>query len=94
MRRAMEIASDGMRSGEAQPFGCVIVRNGEIVGEGFNAVIKNHDATAYGEVEAMTGPHPLRGDPLLQAGQIIRLEPPAPRGPLHFDTRHQKWLCS
>ncbi len=53
MRRAMEIARDGMRSGEAQPFGCVIVKNGEIVGEGCNAVIKNHDPTAHGEVEAI-----------------------------------------
>ena len=53
MRRAMEIARDGLRSGEAQPFGCVIVKDGKIVGEGCNAVIKNHDPTAHGEVEAI-----------------------------------------
>ena len=34
----------------------IAVSNDGIVGEGINAVIKNHDATAYGEVEALTGP--------------------------------------
>ena len=53
MRRAMEIAREGMLSGQHQPFGCVIVKDGEIVGEGCNAVIKNHDPTAHGEVEAI-----------------------------------------
>ena len=49
----MEIAREGMLSGRHQPFGCVIVKDGEIVGEGCNAVIKNHDPTAHGEVEAI-----------------------------------------
>jgi tRNA(Arg) A34 adenosine deaminase TadA len=53
MRRAMEIAREGMLSGRHQPFGCVIVKDGEIVGEGCNAVLTNHDPTAHGEVEAI-----------------------------------------
>ncbi|WP_181701509.1 nucleoside deaminase [Chthonobacter albigriseus] len=53
MRRAIEISRDEMRASKAAPFGCVIVKDGEIVGEGVNRVVENHDPTSHGEVEAI-----------------------------------------
>jgi tRNA(adenine34) deaminase len=53
MRRAITLA----REGNAQPgkngIGCVIVRNGELIGEGCNEVELRHDATAHAEIVSM-----------------------------------------
>lgn len=53
MTRAIEIARTEMLTNGAAPFGCVIVKDGKIVGEGVNLVHKNHDPTSHGEVEAI-----------------------------------------
>ena len=53
MRRAVELAREGMTSGKGGPFGCVIVRDGEIVGEGCNRVTSTNDPTAHAEVVAI-----------------------------------------
>lgn len=53
MQRAIELSRSGMEAGHGGPFGCVVVRNGEIVGEGFNRVLSSFDPTAHGEAVAM-----------------------------------------
>lgn len=53
MRRAIELARQGMHQGAGGPFGAVIVKGGEIVGEGWNRVIGTNDPTAHGEVTAI-----------------------------------------
>lgn len=53
MIRAMELARDGMRRGHGGPFGAVVVRNGEIIGEGWNQVVSTNDPTAHGEITAI-----------------------------------------
>ena len=53
MRRAIELARQGMRGGAGGPFGAVVVRDGEIVGEGWNRVVGNNDPTAHGEISAI-----------------------------------------
>jgi guanine deaminase len=53
MRRAIALATENVRSGAGGPFGAVIVRNGEIVGEGANSVTRTNDATAHAEVCAI-----------------------------------------
>ena len=35
------------------PFGCVIVKDGEVVGKGHNEIIKNNDPTCHGEMMAI-----------------------------------------
>jgi len=52
MRRAIEIASDSIDNGGG-PFGCVVVKNGKIIGEGVNNVTKNNDPTAHAEINAI-----------------------------------------
>jgi guanine deaminase len=53
MRRAIELSRQGMRRRDGGPFGAVIVRGGEVVGEGWNRVVAASDPTAHGEVEAI-----------------------------------------
>jgi len=53
MREAIGLADAGMREGRGGPFGCVIVRRGEIVGRGSNRVTSTNDPTAHAEVTAI-----------------------------------------
>jgi tRNA(Arg) A34 adenosine deaminase TadA len=53
MRRAIEIAKEGMLSGKGGPFGCVIVKGGQIIGEGSNSVTSTNDPTAHAEIVAI-----------------------------------------
>ena len=52
MRRALALAQEAERQGEV-PVGAVVVLEGEIVGEGFNAPISEHDPTAHAEIRAL-----------------------------------------
>lgn len=53
MLRAIELAREGIVSRTGGPFGCVITRDGRIVGEGMNAVTSTNDPTAHAEVVAI-----------------------------------------
>ncbi|QHV99591.1 nucleoside deaminase [Spirosoma endbachense] len=53
LREAIRLAREGMASGQGGPFGSVIVRNGEIVGQGCNQVTSTNDPTAHAEVVAI-----------------------------------------
>ena len=53
MRRAIELARYGMLRGDGGPFGAVITKDGEIVGEGWNRVLVTQDPTAHGEIVAI-----------------------------------------
>ncbi len=53
MRAAIREAETGMRAGRGGPFGCVIVRRGEIVARGHNRVTSTNDPTAHAEVTAI-----------------------------------------
>jgi tRNA(adenine34) deaminase len=52
MRRAIALARQAEALGEV-PVGCVIVRDGEIIGEGFNQPIVSHDPSAHAEIIAL-----------------------------------------
>lgn len=53
MRMAIMEARKGIRRGHGGPFGCVIVKNGEVVSKGHNHVVVNNDPTCHGEVDAI-----------------------------------------
>jgi tRNA(adenine34) deaminase len=52
MRHALLLAKQGEALGEV-PVGAVIVKDGDIIGEGFNQPISSHDPTAHAEVVAL-----------------------------------------
>ena len=53
MREAIALADEGMRAGRGGPFGCVVVRRGEIIARGNNRVSSSNDPTAHAEVTAI-----------------------------------------
>lgn len=53
LERAIELSRQGMRNGKGGPFGCVIVKGEEIIGEGCNQVTSLNDPTAHAEVVAI-----------------------------------------
>ena len=53
MCRAIALARRGGANPGKNPIGCVIVRNGTIIGEGCNEVDQQHDATAHVEILSM-----------------------------------------
>ena len=50
MKRALELAAQAGAEGDV-PVGCVIVRDGQIIGEGRNRREEHGDATAHAELE-------------------------------------------
>jgi guanine deaminase len=53
MDEAVRVSRKHMESGEGGPFGCVIVKDGQIVGVGWNNVLSSGDPTAHAEVCAI-----------------------------------------
>ena len=53
LKRALDLAAHAASSGEGTPYGAVIVKSGEIVGEGWNRSYVKTDPTSHGEVEAV-----------------------------------------
>lgn len=53
MQEAIRISIQMMRRNKGGPFGAVVVRNGKIVGKGWNQVTSSNDPTAHAEVVAI-----------------------------------------
>lgn len=75
MQLAIQEAMDGITQGHGGPFGTVIVKDGEIVGQGHNMVLANNDSTAHGEITAIRnaeqaiGTYDLSGCDLYTTGE-------------------------
>lgn len=52
MAEALALAADARQAGEV-PVGAVVVREGQIIGRGFNAPISLHDPSAHAEIQAL-----------------------------------------
>ena len=52
MRVALELAGKAEQAGEV-PVGAVVVKDGEVVGRGFNRVISDSDPSAHAEIVAL-----------------------------------------
>lgn len=53
MRVAIDLAKRGVAARDGGPFGAVVVRGDEVVGEGWNHVVSRNDPTAHGEIYAI-----------------------------------------
>lgn len=86
MRRAIELARLGMNQGAGGPFGAVVVRDGVIVGEGWNRVIATLDPTAHGEVTAIRDACAKLGTFSLEGCEIHTTGEPCPMclGAIHW----------
>lgn len=53
MQRALALSAQALTQPGTEPFGAVVVKDGAIVGEGFNHSVAHSDPTSHGEVEAI-----------------------------------------
>ena len=78
MRRAIELARIGSTAGHGGPYGCVVVKDGEIVGEGYNQVLSSRDPTAHGEIVSLRAAGRRLGTHDLSACEVYNISVPCP----------------
>jgi len=75
MRRALALADRAEQEGEV-PVGALVVRDGQLLGEGWNSVITARDPTAHAEIVAMRDAAALAGNYRLPGSTLyVTLEP-------------------
>ena len=75
MREALALAAEGAALGEV-PVGAVVVRDGEIIGRGFNCPISGHDPSAHAEMVAVRAAARAAGNYRLPGSTLyVTLEP-------------------
>lgn len=76
MQRALQLAAHAGGTEREVPVGAVVVKAGEIIGEGWNRNITLHDPTAHGEIMAMRAAgEKLANHRLSGATLYVTLEP-------------------
>jgi tRNA(Arg) A34 adenosine deaminase TadA len=53
MNEAIQKAIQGINNNKGGPFGCIIVKDGKIIGKGSNKVTSTNDPTAHAEISAI-----------------------------------------
>ncbi|MDD3443851.1 MAG: nucleoside deaminase [Zavarzinia sp.] len=78
MRRAIALSREAITTASGPPFGAVIVRDGEIIAEGFNHVHADNDPTAHAEIVAIRKAAQMSGNPFLDGCTIYSSSEPCP----------------
>ena len=73
MRRAIELSAGSTPETGDQPFGCVVVKDGRIVGEGRNRVSSSLDPSAHGDIDGWIGFHDTERPPSTLDGKTPAL---------------------
>lgn len=76
--RAIDLGRQGAAAGAGGPFGAVIARAGEVVGEAHNAVLATNDPTAHAEVSAIRRAAATLGTPHLTGTVLYSSCEPCP----------------
>ena len=75
MREALALAREAQVAGEV-PVGAVVVKDGAVIGRGFNQPVSRHDPTAHAEIMAMRDAAQRVGNYRLSACELfVTLEP-------------------
>ncbi|HEX7381635.1 MAG TPA: tRNA adenosine(34) deaminase TadA [Nevskiaceae bacterium] len=75
MRRALALAARAASAGEV-PVGAVLVRDGIVLGEGYNSPIQSHDPTAHAEINTLRAAGAATGNYRLPDSTLyVTLEP-------------------
>jgi tRNA(Arg) A34 adenosine deaminase TadA len=78
LSRAVELSWDHMLAGEGKPFGAVLVRDGVVLGEGWNAIVSTGDPTAHAEIMAVRRACEAVGSPDLTGSTLYASGEPCP----------------
>ncbi|PIB34085.1 tRNA-specific adenosine deaminase [Reichenbachiella sp. 5M10] len=78
MQKAIDLAMHSIQEKSGGPFAAVIVRHGEVIGQGHNTVTASHDPTAHAEINAIRDACQRLGDFQLQDCEIYTTCEPCP----------------
>lgn len=78
MKRAIELSEQAYKSGKGLPIGCVIVKDGQIIGEGHNEIFHRNNPTAHGEMVAIENSCKQSGQILLEGCELYTTLEPCP----------------
>lgn len=78
MQRAIELSEIAYTSGKGLPIGCVIVKDGRIVGEGHNEIFHRTNPTSHGEMVAIEDACKRSGNLLLEGCELYTTLEPCP----------------
>ena len=78
MQRAIDLATENVRTGKGGPFAALIVRDGSVVAEAANSVTSTNDPTAHGEVNAIRKACAALGTFQLNGCEIYTSSEPCP----------------
>ena len=78
MRATINEAYKGINNHHGGPFGCVIVKDGKIVGRGHNKVLLKHDPTCHGEMMAIRDASKKLGTSDLRGCELYTTSSPCP----------------
>jgi guanine deaminase len=77
LRRALQLAEESVDAG-GRPFGSIVVRDGEVVGEGTNRVVQTGDPTWHAELAAIRAAASQLGRPELSDCELYSSGEPCP----------------
>ncbi|WP_426574431.1 nucleoside deaminase [Aquihabitans sp. McL0605] len=75
---AVDLGRQGAEAGAGGPFGSVVARGGEVIGQGHNSVLATHDPTAHAEVNAIRDASRALGSPHLDGTTLYASCEPCP----------------
>ncbi len=79
MQRAIELSKQaGIKEKSGGAFGSIVVLNGEIIGEGYNEVVKRNDPTWHGEIAAIRAACQHMGSPHIDGAVLYTSAEPCP----------------
>jgi len=78
MQEAIRLSLEMMRAGKGGPFGAIVVRDGEIIGRGWNQVTSANDPTAHAEIVAIREACRKTGTFLLEGAELYASCEPCP----------------
>ena len=78
IKRAVELANISVRNGDGTAFGAVVVKGGQIIGEGRNRTYLLNDPTAHSEIDAIRDACSRTNSNLLQGCEIYCSASPCP----------------
>jgi guanine deaminase len=78
LRQAIELSRRNMSGQAGGPFGAIVVKDGIVIGEGWNRVTEAHDPSAHAEVSAIRGACAKLGTHALEGAVLYTSCEPCP----------------
>ncbi|MGG3891550.1 nucleoside deaminase [Metabacillus fastidiosus] len=78
LQAAIDLALENTREGKAQPFGAVIVKDGQVISTGVNEIFSTNDPTAHAEIQAIRKACEKIGSYLLTDCELYASSQPCP----------------